>query len=275
MSVFLFPGQGSQQLGMGQGLFERYPDIVRHASEVLGYSIETLCLQGPVEQLQETRYTQPALYTVNALMYFEKSEQPDFLAGHSLGEYNALLAAGVFDFLTGLQLVKKRAELMHGAPLGGMAAVVGLSVEAIKQVFVEEDCHTVDIANYNASNQIVISGPKVDIERISPRLQQKGAMMVIPLKVSGAFHSRYMQAAEDSFQEFLLGFSFKAPRIPVIANVDARPYTLATARQNLATQLTHSVRWCDSILFLRAQGETDFEEVGPGKVLTGLLKYIN
>jgi len=276
MTVYLFPGQGSQYKGMGEALFDRFPEHVTKADAILGYSIETLCLHDPQQQLNQTFYTQPALYTVNALSYLDKLQnnlQPQYVAGHSLGEYNALLAANVFDFETGLQLVKKRAELMQQATGGGMAAIIGLSAEKIQTILQTEGFSNIDIANYNAPNQIVISGPKTDIEQAQPSFEKSGAMMVIPLKVSGAFHSRYMQESQEKFSRFLQQFSFNPPQISVIANISGKPYQPDEITHNLAQQLTHSVRWADTIRYLKSMDEQDFREVGPGRVLTGLLKH--
>ncbi len=274
MSVFLFPGQGSQQKGMGQAQFAQFPQLVQQADEILGYSIEELCLHDPNNQLNQTLYTQPALYTTNALTFFSKHQQPDYAAGHSLGEYNALLSADVFDFATGLSLVKKRAELMQQAAGGGMAAIIGLDAYTIRSVLDDNGFHSVDLANYNAPQQIVISGMKTDIDAVQPLLEQHGAMMVIPLKVSGAFHSRYMETARIEFERFIQSFSFREPQFPVIANVDAKPYQLQTVTHNLSMQLTHSVRWSDSIVYMSELGEANFQEIGPGNVLKGLLRHI-
>lgn len=164
MKVYVFPGQGSQSKGMGQGLFDKYPELTSKADKILGYSIKKLCLEDPDENLRYTQYTQPAIYTVNALMYLNKiaktGEKPSFVVGHSLGEYNALYAAGVIDFETGLKIVKKRGELMSRAKGGGMAAVIGLREEEVRDVLKENGIESIDIANINSCSQIVISGPK-------------------------------------------------------------------------------------------------------------------
>ena len=277
--IFLFPGQGSQSLGMGKDLFSRFRDQVAVADEILGYSVEDLCLEGPEDKLNLTPYTQPALYVVNALTWRQKledgGETPAFTAGHSLGEYNALLAAGVFDFATGLRLVRERGRLMGEASGGGMAAVVGLDRNKIESVLRENGLESLDIANLNAPDQTVLSGPKDDIERAKPAFEAAGARMFVPLKVSAAFHSRYMTPAAESFARFLEGFTFSPPRIPVIANVSAKPYGDNDAPANLAGQINGPVRWTESINFLLAQApDAEFEETGPGKVLAGLLRKI-
>ncbi len=278
MTTIVFPGQGSQQLGMGEDLFSKYPDICRHADELLGYSVEELCLRDPLGQLSQTQYTQVALYVVNALSYMNKleesGEKPGFVAGHSLGEYNALLAADAFDFITGLELVKKRGELMAKAQGGGMAAILGLDETTIKQVLSDHALDQIDIANFNSPQQIVISGLKDDVIAAKPFFEAAGAKRVIALDVSGAFHSRHMSDAKNEFESFLNSFSFNELTMPVISNVTALPYENANIKQNLANQITHSVRWTDSIQFLVEKGEEDFIEVGPGKVLTGLIKRI-
>lgn len=274
MTTFLFPGQGSQTVGMGKELFDRYDELVQQADQVLGYSIKALCLEDTQRRLMQTQYTQPALYTVNALSYLTKQQKPSFCAGHSLGEYNALFAAKVFDFITGLQLVKYRGELMQQAQNGGMAAVIGLTEQQLQLVLSAEGFETIDIANINEMNQIVISGPQKDIELIQPYLNKAGAKLVIPLKVSGAFHSRYMQVIQDSFNRFLTQFTFQTPCIEVIANINARPYTSENIVDNLTQQLTHPVRWLDSILYLIARKERDFQEIGPGTVLTNIVQRI-
>ncbi len=278
MPTYLFPGQGSQVTGMGRELFSQFPEISAEADAILGYSVATLCLEDPHQHLNQTQYTQPALYTVNALSYLHKLRQcekpPSFVAGHSLGEYNALLAASVFDFATGLKLVKKRGELMSQAVGGAMTAVIGLNSEAIKLILKQHGLLDITIANYNSYTQIVISGKAPDISKAQPLLEEAGALVVIPLKVSGAFHSPYMHSAQEQFEMFLKDFHFSSPKIPVIANCTASPYQFSDISKNLAAQIAQPVRWVETINHLLAQNEVEFEEIGSGKVLTGLVMRI-
>lgn len=278
-TIVIFPGQGSQAKGMGGDLFDRFPDMTAAASRVLGYSIKELCVDDPREELGLTQFTQPALFIVNALMYRARLDDggavPAFVAGHSLGEYNALLAAGCFDFETGVTLVKARGALMGRVSGGGMSAVIGLDPKTIQHVLHESDeGRRVDVANFNSFDQTVIAGPKEDLAAVKPALDAAGARMVVPLNVSAPFHSRYMRDAQREFEGFLQGFTFNAPSIPVISNVRARPYEGDMVRATLAEQIGNSVRWLDSMLYLMEQPEPAFEEVGPGQVLTKLLKQI-
>lgn len=277
MTTYLFPGQGSQSKGMGAQLFDLYPDLVDLTDATLGYSIRKLCLENE-EDLGKTQFTQPALYVVNALTYFQKIQDapipPTFLVGHSLGEYNALLAASVFDFETGLKLVKKRAELMSQMQEGAMAAVIGLSPLDITQILFDNELSLVSIANYNSHSQTVITGDRKQIAIATTLLSNTKAKLVIPLKVNGAFHSPLMQEAQKQFAEFVNSFTFSAPHIPVISNVTASPYEKKQIAAYLAEQITHPVRFTESIDYLISQGETEFEEVGPGNVLTGLVRRI-
>lgn len=278
MTTYLFPGQGSQIKGMGGELFSHFAEYTAKADDILGYSIENLCLEDPQQQLNQTQFTQPALYMVNALTYFKKlqetNKKPDFLAGHSLGEYNALLAAEVFDFETGLKLVKKRGELMSQALTGGMMAIVGLDVTDINTVIERAVLQDVTIANYNSHKQVVLSGRKDEIDRARTIFEQAGASLVVPLKVSGAFHSPLMNSAKNEFEIFLNEYQFFSPIIPVIANYSAKAYLSADIHKNLAHQIASPVRWTETIDYLLGQNETDFEEIGPGMVLTGLLRRI-
>ncbi|MGY0408678.1 MAG: acyltransferase domain-containing protein, partial [Polaribacter sp.] len=187
-TTVLFPGQGSQYRGMGKELFKKYSKEVQKASEILGYDLEELCVKDSKRQLAKTEFTQPALYVVNYMQYRELGITPDFVIGHSLGEYNALLAAGVFDFITGLRLVKKRGELMAAASGGSMAAVLGLQIEELKESLHEGGYHDLDIANYNTPTQTVISGPKDSIEKICNDFDAK-KIRIIPLFVTAPFHS--------------------------------------------------------------------------------------
>ena len=277
---YLFPGQGSQEVGMGSDLFGDFPEWVEQANQTLGYSITELCLKDPENRLNQTKYTQPALYTVSALAYLKKIEEgeaaPDFVAGHSLGEYTALFAAGAFDFQTGLQLVKKRAELMSECSGGGMAAVIGMDVDAIKEVLLNPDnnLEAIDVANYNEPTQTVISGPVQTIQGAKEIFKSAGCKLYIPLKVSGAFHSRSMLSVQEKFAEFLEDFEFSELKIPVISNVEAEPHQSETIKGLLTRQLSHSVRWTESMFYLIDLGVGNFEEVGPGQVLTKLLAKI-
>lgn len=277
-TVFMFPGQGSQAVGMGTDLFDRYPDLVAEADIILGYSIKELCLVNPDDKLKRTDYTQPALYIVDILTYLAKVDieelRPDFVIGHSLGEYAALYAAGAFDFATGLRLVQKRGALMNAATGGGMAAILGMDGDAVASALAELGAGCIDVANFNSPGQIVISGPKADIETFAPQLKEKGAKRVVILPVSGAFHSRYMRPAADEFGAFLSGFSFGRLNIPCIANCSARLYTDDSIAENLIRQIYSSVRWVETVKGLRAQGADIFIEVGPGTVLSGLARQI-
>jgi malonyl CoA-acyl carrier protein transacylase len=284
MITFVFPGQGSQRRGMGQGLFDEvreYAPLEKEVDMILGYSLRKLCLEDTDNRLKETQFTQPSLYVVNALYYYKAVSQgthPAYLAGHSLGEYNALLAAGVFDFLTGLRLVKKRGELMSQAKNGAMAAVIGLGASIISKVIKEHGLASIDVANFNSPSQTVVSGSVDDIKRAGPLFEKGGARMYMPLQVSAAFHSRYMAGAAKAFSDFLAPMSFAAPKIPVIANVTAQPYPTHNASESvkslLVSQIAHSVQWTQSIRFLMSCGVTQFSELGPGNVLTKSVQQI-
>jgi trans-AT polyketide synthase, acyltransferase and oxidoreductase domains len=278
MKAYVFPGQGSQKIGMGSDLFDMYKDLVAKADTILGYSLKDLCLNDPDNQLTQTQFTQPALFAVNAMMYLKKKEEtgstPDYVAGHSLGEYDALFAAGVFDFVTGLKIVQYRGKLMSEVKGGGMAAVIGLDRGQIEQILQDNSLTSIDVANFNSPDQIVISGLKQDIDAAKPAFENSGAKLYIPLKVSGAFHSRYMKDAGNSFKAFIDQFDFNEPEIKVIANVNARPYTSDSIKENLYKQMISSVQWVESVRYMMAQGVTEFEEIGPGNVLKRLIQKI-
>jgi trans-AT polyketide synthase/acyltransferase/oxidoreductase domain-containing protein len=276
LTTLVFPGQGSQYVGMGKNLFENYPQWTRQADTLLGYSLTELCLNDPRKQLHHTSYTQPALYVVNALSYLhflQDHPKPQFVAGHSLGEYNALLTAQVFDFETGLKLVQKRSTLMANAPEGKMAAILGLSAPEVQAILKEHHFDQLEIANYNSPSQLVLSGASSQIEQ-AQSVFKKYRITYIPLKVSGAFHSTLMENARKEFEIFLNSFTFQPPQIPVLSNVTATPYPSSPSenlKKLLAQQLNSPVRWSDTLQFLHKQGEKIFIEIGPGQVLTKLL----
>jgi len=283
MKTYMFPGQGSQKLGMGGDLFDQYPDLTAKADEILGYSIKTLCLQDPDKSLGKTQFTQPALYVVNALSYYDKvaqsGEKPDYVAGHSLGEFNALLAADCFSFESGLKLVKKRGELMSEVSGGGMAAVSNASEAEIEKILADNGLTNVGLANFNTPSQIVISGMKDEITKAAEFFQQ-GRMMFHPLATSGAFHSRFMEPSKNKFEAYLKKFKLAALSIPVISNVTAQPYKDEEVLTHLSSQISSSVRWSSSIEYLievgaKAGVDMEFVEVGHGNVLTGLVRKIH
>jgi malonyl CoA-acyl carrier protein transacylase len=269
---------------MGQGLFDespQYAEVEKDVDRMLGYSLRKLCLEDADNRLKETQFTQPCLYAVNALHYYKAVSQgahPAYLAGHSLGEYNALLAAGVFDFLTGLRLAQRRGELMSQAKNGGMAAVIGLGAGMVARLIKENGLASIDIANFNSPSQTVVSGPIEDIKRAGPLFEKAGARLYMPLQVSAAFHSRYMGYALKAFADFLAPMTFAAPKIPVIANVNAQPYPTDNASESvkslLVNQIAHSVQWTQSMRFLISRGVTQFSEMGPGNALTRLAQQI-
>jgi malonyl CoA-acyl carrier protein transacylase len=277
MKVYVFPGQGSQRAGMGMGLFDEFKIYTEQADEILGYSIKKLCLEDPDKVLSKTNFTQPALYVVNALSYLKKkqeeSEKAEYFAGHSLGEYNALFAAGAFDFATGLRLVKKRGELMNAITGGGMAAVIGTDYASVADLLRSHTLDGVDVANYNSVTQTVLSGLKKDLEK-AERIFEANNIMFVPLVVSAAFHSRYMREMVNEYALFLNQFNFNDLHTPVIANVSARPYKNNEIAYNLREQLSNSVQWVETIRYLRSLGVLVFEEVGPGNVLDKLIKNI-
>lgn len=262
----LFPGQGSQTRGMGAGLFDRFPELTALACDVLGYDLPRLCLDDPDGRLDDTRCTQPALYVVNALSYQDSLERGEpeggYLLGHSLGEFNALHAAGAFDFETGLKLVVKRGELMARVSDGAMLAVVGPDADEVRAFLTEEGLSRLDVANINTPVQTVLSGARDEIERAHRTLDARGTR-VARLKVSAAFHSRFMAAARDEFAAFLKGFRFAPLRATVIANLTARPYADQDVAATLSEQICGSVQWLDSVRYLLERTTADHcREVG-------------
>ncbi|MBD3239429.1 MAG: ACP S-malonyltransferase [Chitinivibrionales bacterium] len=281
-TTFLCPGQGSQKAGMGQDLYEKFSEAKARfdqANEILGRDIAGLCFSGPEEELKATQNTQPALFTMEAaLTDVLKSNGivPSYTAGHSLGEYGALYAAGAFSFEDGLRLVAQRGALMAAAGKkkpGAMAAVIGLDVEQIRGVLEKVDTGIVVPANQNSPEQTVISGEVVAVETACELLKEAGAKRAVPLPVSGAFHSPLMQEAADEFKAVLDGVTFNTPACPVVTNVTAQPENdPQKLRDLLYRQLTSPVRWVETVETLQSLDCGRCLEVGPGAVLKGLLR---
>lgn len=283
MELLLFPGQGSQFKGMGGALWSAYPELTEKASRILGYSIRELCLEDPHHHLNQTQFTQPALYVVGALhfqQWLEKTgKRPEAAAGHSLGEYPALFAAGVFDFENGLRLVQKRGQLMSEARDGSMAAVIGMPPDTLRRFLQDNGLDGIDLANLNSVSQTVLAGDTASITRAEQLLTARDVKCVV-LNVSAAFHSRHMEKARQSFATFLQDFTFASPAFPVISNVTARPHQPGKIAQLLAEQITSPVRWSEGIRYLMGLAELNCTEMGAdpnrlgGMVLTKLTEEI-
>lgn len=280
-AFFVFSGQGAQTVGMGKDLAEAFPEakaLFDEADAVLGYEQSSIIFNGPAEKLTESRYCQPAIYTMScaALAAF-KTRYPDVTpvgcAGLSLGEYGALYAGGAFTFAEGLRLLAQRAELMDKAcraTSGGMASVLGGDAEIIKEVCAA--CE-IDVANFNSPGQIVISGEKVKLAKAVEELKARGMRKIIVLNVAGAFHSRLMKPAGEALEKVLEESPVAMPRIPVYHNFTAAPTAdVAQLRANLAAQVAGSVRWEECVRNMVAAGGDTMIEFGPGNVLTGLLR---
>jgi [acyl-carrier-protein] S-malonyltransferase len=287
--AFVFPGQGSQFIGMGKALSQEYPvanEIFMQADNILSVSLSKYAWQGPEDLINDTINTQPALFThsiatLQVIKVINPDLQPAFTAGHSMGELSALVASGALSFEDGLRLVRIRGELMKSAGLknpGGMAAVLGIEIPVIEQLCKDISIGTeiVQVANDNCPGQVVISGSNLALDRIQPLLEQAGARRIIRLAVSIAAHSPFMASAQNDFNKAIASTPIKSPMIPIISNVTGQAITSAEEiKEDLQNQLTHKVRWTESINYLVKIGVSVFLEIGSGSVLCGLIKRID
>ncbi len=280
--AYLFPGQGAQFIGMGKNLYEQHPQarqMFDQANEILGFSITDIMFGGTAEELKETKVTQPAVFLHSVITALTAEEfTPDMVAGHSLGEFSALVANRALSFEDALKLVSQRALAMQEAceaTPSTMAAILGLADDVVEKVCAEVD-GVVVAANYNCPGQVVISGEVESINTACEKMKEAGAKRALPLAVGGAFHSPLMEPAREKLAAAISATNFKEPICPVYQNVDAKPYTNPQQiQENLIAQLTSPVRWTQSVQKMVADGATDFIESGPGKVLCGLVKKIH
>jgi len=283
MSIaIVFPGQGSQKIGMGQAVTESFDGAAvlwEKANEILGYDLQKLCFEGPEETLKNTLHAQPALLTVGVLHFLakEKELEASMAAGHSLGEYAALVAAGALSFEEALKLVKRRAELMSQAPEGAMAALVGLADEKLEGVLAEASAQGVIVAaNFNSPGQVVVSGAPAAIDAAMVAAKSNGAKIAVKLPVSGAFHSPLMAEAGKEMAELIDAAPFQNSRIPVFQNTTSKgSMDAAELKAALKPQMTGAVLWTQTVQNMVAEGASEFIELGPGNVLSGLIKRID
>jgi [acyl-carrier-protein] S-malonyltransferase len=280
----VFPGQGSQSVGMGHKLYQSSPkakEVFQEADEALQFSLSRLCFEGPEDELRQTINAQPAIMTVSVACLRAASEvnhtvSPAFVAGHSLGEYTALVAADVLGFTDAIRLVRERGRLMQKAgeiKPGGMAAVIGLDEAALKEICRESGA---EIANFNCSAQIVISGSKEALARAMELAKARDARRVILLQVSGAFHSTLMQPTIEGLSAAISQINFRTPEVPIVVNSTAQPVTTAEGvKEELLRQLCNCVQWQPSVEYMVEEGVSTFIEIGPGQVLSGLIKRIS
>jgi [acyl-carrier-protein] S-malonyltransferase len=285
-AAYVFPGQGSQSTGMGLDLYNSYPSargVFDEADASLGFPLSRLCFEGPEEELTKTHNVQPAILVVSIACLkaldgsaIDNFPSPSFLAGHSLGEYTALVAAGALGLADAVLLVRERGRLMYEAGLrspGSMLAVIGLDEEAIKDVCFQ--CGT-EISNVNCPGQIVISGAAQALAEANKLAKTRGARALIPLKVSGAFHSALMEPVIAEFSKIVSNVRFRPPSIPVISNVTTRPLTdVDSIKKELVKQLRNCIQWQGSVEYMMHSGVATFYEIGPGRVLSGLIRRIN
>ena len=283
MKAYVFPGQGAQFVGMGKDLYDNNTEVremMEKANEILGFRITDLMFEGTEEDLRQTKVTQPAIFLHSVALAKSLGDEfkPDMVAGHSLGEFSALVAAGALSFEEGLKLVSKRAHAMQKAcekQPSTMAAVLALPDEKVEELCAEVD-DIVAPANYNCPGQVVISGTIEGIDKACEKMLAAGAKRALKLKVGGAFHSPLMQPAQEELTEAIEAARFQTPRCPVYQNVDGKPHTdPEEIKANLIKQLTGAVRWTQDVEAMIADGADDFTELGPGNVLQGLVKKIN